>query len=72
MTSSDENVICCFCGLSLPEATSVLLEVYPTPRRDESQALYCHRKCLVAHLRPGIPLHPELEREDVIADRTSQ
>ncbi len=58
--SKPESVLCCFCGEALPAADAVLLEVYPTSDRRESQALYAHRGHLVARIVAGIPLHPDL------------
>lgn len=55
-----ETVICCFCGVELREDEAVLLEVYPTAEGDETQTLYCHRRCLVERLRPEVPRHPAL------------
>ena len=59
MTS--EVVVCCFCGVPLPEHEAVLVVVYPTSERDEAQNLYAHRRCLVERLRPEVPRHPALE-----------
>ena len=56
-------VICCFCGLELPEKRAVLLAIYPTPGRDETQAVYAHHRCLTDRLRPEVPRHPGLESE---------
>lgn len=55
-----ESVLCCFCGKELPEHDAILLEVYPTADRSESQALYAHRLHLVERIVAGIPLHPDL------------
>ena len=57
-------VVCCFCGISLPEDEAVLLAVYPTRERDEVQNLYADRRCLVRLLRPEVPRHPALEVEE--------
>ena len=40
---------CCFCGVPLAERDAVLIAVYPTAARDDSQKLYAHRGCLVLH-----------------------
>jgi len=54
-------VMCCFCGLSLPEPEAVQIGVWPTPERDESQSFYSHRICLLNRLHPEVPVHPALE-----------
>ena len=56
-------VMCCFCGLSLPEPEAVQIGVWPTPERDESQSFYSHRICLLNRLHPEVPVHPALEDE---------
>ena len=56
-------LMCCFCGLSLPEPDTVQIAVWPTPERDESQGFYSHRICLLNRLHPEIPVHPALEEE---------
>jgi hypothetical protein len=58
---ASETVTCCFCGITLPEAIAVLMNVYPTSERDESQSLFAHRHCLAERLRPEVPKHPALE-----------
>ena len=60
------TVICCFCGLALPEAMAVLIALFPASRRDESQALYAHGKCLRDRVKPEFPLHPDIEDSDVV------
>jgi hypothetical protein len=60
-----EPVVCCFCGKQLPYKSAVLIVVYPTADRDESQSLYAHRAHLVTRLIPGMSLHPALvEKQD--------
>jgi len=59
-----EEVACCFCGLTLPEASAALLVIYSASDREESQTLYAHRRCLSQRLHPGIPRHPDLTSQD--------
>jgi hypothetical protein len=40
------------------------LTVLPTARRDESQGLYCHRRCLRERLVSTVPRHPDLEEDE--------
>jgi hypothetical protein len=62
--NQSQEVVCCFCGEALHESSAVLLAVFPTSSREESQQLYAHAKCLVERLRPGLPLHPALTARD--------
>jgi len=59
--SEHESVLCCFCCVSIPEQTAVLLVIYPTSDRAESQTLFAHPRCLSERLCAGIPKHPALE-----------
>lgn len=59
------NVVCCFCGKELEIQDSVSLIIYPLFGSDESQELFCHRKHLVENIDKSIPLHPDLEEDDV-------
>jgi hypothetical protein len=45
-TVAGGKVVCCFCGTSLDEQHAVLLVLYPTKERDETQQLYADRACL--------------------------
>jgi hypothetical protein len=58
-----DNVVCAFCGLPLRDPGTILIVVYPTRERDESQTLYSHRSCLLSRLHPEVPKHPALEEE---------
>lgn len=58
-----ENVVCCFCGVSLLESDAVRIVVWPTRERDESQKLHSHRICLLNKLHPEVPAHPALGDE---------
>ena len=50
--------MCCFCGKWLVDDNAAQLVVWPMRGSDESQAFYCHRRCLDAKLSPTIPRHP--------------
>jgi len=58
--STDES-ICCFCFEPVPWYQAVELVVFPTPGEEQSQALTCHRLCLVQLVDRRVPLHPDLE-----------
>jgi hypothetical protein len=59
------KVICCFCGKNMEMFESVSIQIFPIFNKDESQQLFCHKKCLVEKLHKSIPIHPELlEYED--------
>lgn len=58
------EVVCCFCGKSLHQEQSVVLAVYPTVDRKESQNLYCHPSCLKKVVSRDVPLHPDLDFEN--------
>jgi|RhiMethySRZTD1v2_1073278.scaffolds.fasta_scaffold02361_8 hypothetical protein len=62
------SVNCCFCGVPLAERDAVLIVIYPTAARDDSQKLYAHRGCLVERVRRELVLHPALDDEDRISD----
>ena len=61
---TNEQVICCFCGMPLPEREAVLAVLYPTAERDEAQRVYSHRQCLTKLMRPELPRHPALEDDE--------
>jgi hypothetical protein len=65
LNMNDEFVTCCFCGETLVIDEAVLLAVYPTPDREESQGLYAHGNCLSSRLHPSIPRHPGLLPDEV-------
>jgi len=58
------NVICCFCGKSMPLNKAVKLIIYPKSGGDETQQLFCHRKCILLAIDKSIPLHPDLTDRD--------
>ena len=55
-----EKVVCCFCGASLEIDEAVSLVVFPQVNGEESQQLFCHKKCLNDRLDKSIPRHPDL------------
>ncbi len=61
-------VVCCFCGVSLPEEEAVLMVLYPLPDRVESQAFYADRACLDTLFRPEVPRHAALDERMWVAD----
>jgi hypothetical protein len=63
MTSEpmSDSRVCCFCGKSEPEPSSVELRVFPTADRIEAQVLWCHQACLAGRLHPSIPRPPALD-----------
>lgn len=60
MTAESLVVTCCFCGNSLQAERAVVLAVYPSPDREESQTLYAHHRCLSQRLHASVPQHPDL------------
>jgi hypothetical protein len=59
-----QNVICCFCGKTLDFNKAVKLIIYPKPDYDETQQLFCHRKCILLKVVKSVPLHPDLTVDD--------
>jgi hypothetical protein len=54
-----EKFICCFCTNQIEE-NDFELEIRPILNTKEIQIIYCHKKCLDAHMDKKIPRHPEL------------
>ena len=61
MAGSSAIVVCCFCGQQMHKARAVTLVVHPPDAEDESQALFCHSRCLVERLDTRVPHHPALD-----------
>jgi hypothetical protein len=57
------EVICCFCGNALGISQAVEITIQPPKAKDETQNLFCHKKCLNKVLIKNIPLHPDLNSE---------
>ena len=38
--------VCCFCANSIERNEQVILNIFLTFEKDESQQLFCHEKCL--------------------------
>jgi hypothetical protein len=52
---------CCFCGEPISDNDLVDLVVYPSRDKDESQQIFCHKKCLRKNIQDFVPLHADLE-----------
>jgi len=61
MTNNTENiVVCCFCGDSLTLESSVQLSIFFDNNSDETQGLFCHKKCLDKSLHKSVTRHPDI------------
>jgi len=59
-----DSVICCFCGQSLSFSSAVTVVVQPNQALEESQQLFCHRRCFVRAVDKAIMLHPDFFDDD--------
>ena len=57
------SCVCCFCGLDVMDSEAVTIVLYPPVEKEDSQTLYCHRKCLSELVSEKVPLHPGLTEE---------
>lgn len=60
MIDNNNLVMCCFCGESINLDLAVQIEIKPSLISDETQAVYCHRKCIDRMLHKNVPRHPDL------------
>jgi hypothetical protein len=64
MENKEIIVMCCFCGLGLSIDTAVQIEIKPIESINETQAVYCHKKCINKALHKSVPRHPDLLDND--------
>jgi len=62
---ASKKLVCCFWGNNLEIENAVLLQVYPQINGDESQELFCHKKCLRDGLHESVPVHPDLLDDEI-------
>jgi hypothetical protein len=60
-----DDVVCCFCGLSLKAEAAVSLVAFPPKSADESQNFWAHGTCFIKKLQPSVPVHPDFGKTDV-------
>jgi hypothetical protein len=56
-------IVCCFCGEALEWAHGLRLAIHVSEEGEGTQSLFCHRRRFRERLRPGFPLHPDLESD---------
>ena len=54
------EVMCCFCGESVDIKDSFVLAIFPDLESEESQGLYCHKKCFLGKMHKSVVLHPDM------------
>ena len=59
----ESKVLCCFCGKFFDLKDSLVLAVFPNIESEESQGLYCHKKCFVDRINKSIILHPDITND---------
>lgn len=59
----ETKVMCCFCGESMNIENSLILEVFPSMESEESQGLYCHKKCFIDKIHKSVILHPNIIKD---------
>jgi hypothetical protein len=57
--SSDQRVICCFCGIGLPLEIAIVLNIKPNIKSTESQQLFSHKEHFIHLVKNNVPLHPD-------------
>ena len=57
-TRSEDNVVCAFCGKSLPAAQAVTLVLILSG--DETQTIFAHPEHLRDHVHVSVPLHLDI------------
>ena len=59
MDGYSNNVVCCFCGDSLPLENAIILNVQPNSNSEEVQKSFAHKQHFTEKIIRTIPLHPD-------------
>lgn len=58
--TTEQEVICCFCGNSLSFSDALQLKIIIDKNVDESKTFFSHRECLDKQLHKSVVRHPDL------------